>query len=242
MVMKLSHQNLSFSGNKNNFMKSTKRISIWIIFIFSILNFISCEEKPEIVYTISGYLYDDCNMVPISNQELELRQNVDNGGLIPKDGYQATAITDSNGYFYFEFENVESGYEYIRYIAGAGYNTLIEGIPQQMNIENLNVYKNPTCFISVSLNVINAHSATDVLIVNNLNNFYEDIIINGPFESGLVYESINYPLFEMCYDSLCNLKGIDFLDIGFHINEEEWTIERFSISACDTIFVQLDIY
>jgi hypothetical protein len=138
-------------------------------------------------------------MQPFANQSIDLFQeievNLDNSA---DGGILASTTTDVNGYFKFEFKDKKGGFESIRYAAGAGFNHIIDNIPQRKSIDGLILYKIPTTNIQVSLNVIKPYTTNDTLVINDIRTF-QNIKIPGPFSSGILYTATDFPLLAMYY-------------------------------------------
>ncbi len=213
------------------------------LYLFTILPFFfSCDlTQPDVKNTqiFSGYLYEDCNMEPKINHEVNLFQDYEIGLIDDTGGPLATGYTDSTGYFRLKFNHDGIGAIHFR----EGTNNLMDFIPWNLEIAEVNVFRHPTCNIQINLNAENSYSDDDILIVNNLNDLLNNVEINGPFEDGVLYEISNYTMLGMIYDTTFGgLKFVSYLDIGYKVNEIEWSVKRFNISACDSIFVVLDIY
>ena len=106
-----------------------------------VLCFQSCKkDKPT--HTITGRLFKDCTMLPVSNQAIDLFQEYSTGlDMHLNGGILAQTTTDGNGNFKFEFKDMGGSTESIRIPAGQGYTRLIENIPQNKSISDLQVYK-----------------------------------------------------------------------------------------------------
>ena len=227
-------------------MKKTNQFICKCLMIVSILLFQSCdgnrmgEDDPENgpSYEISGQLFQDCSKQPMANKPIDLFQEIQHNWDNSTDGgVLATTTTDTNGFFKFVFKDKNGGEESIRYQAGAGYNEVLEKIPNRTSLDSLIIFNNPSTNIQVSLNVINPYTANDTLNIVNLNT-NQWMRIPGPFLSGILYTAIDLPLLGMYFDEenkkltwYFNSDNQNFEDIDFEIN-----------TYCnDTIFVTADI-
>ncbi len=148
-------------------------------------------------------------------------------------GILATAKTDSNGHFKFSY-SPENFYEVL--VQTSSGDPLI-GVPIDTNINDLLAYSIPTCNIQVSLNVINAYTEGDTLVIGNYATSSSDTI-PGPFESGLLYTAIDYSLLGMSY-------GATSQRILWYVNNpnDHHETEFIVTDYCDdTTFVTVDIY
>lgn len=226
-------------------MKIKSHLFCRYLMILALLMFQSCknrlgEDDPENgpSYEISGHLYEDCFMQPMTNKEIELYQalkiNWDNS---TKGGVLATTTTDADGYFKFVFKDKGGGVESIQYQAGFGYNEIYESIPNRTSFENLVIFNNPTTNIQVCLNVISSHSSGDTL---NITDFRTNqwMRIPGPFSSGSLYTKTNYTLLGMYH-------GFETLFVRWYWNSDHQNYKdvNFLVNKfCnDTVFVTVDI-
>lgn len=142
------------------------------------------DNADPTTYTIAGHIYEDCSMQPKSNFKLLLYQkgSYDPFTGVTTGGELATATTDANGYFKFEFKDLKGSENRIQYAAGAGYNDAMINIPTKKSLDNLVVYMNPTTNIQVNLNVINPHTSIDTLLIKDFSSI-EGFKLLGPFSS-----------------------------------------------------------
>ena len=201
----------------------------------------SCKKlfKDNNVYTLSGHVYVDCNMQPYANKEISLYQVIERSGLGgPGSGGQlAVTTTDANGYFKFDYKDDGGGEMQIRYKAGAGYNSIMEEIPRKLTEQDMVLYKNPTTNIQVSLNVVNAHTANDTLILPDYSTG-KNLRIPCPLNSGIVYTANNYVLPAMYYNG--QYKQLTWMftsNIPMHYTESFRTDKYCN----NTIYVTCDI-
>ena len=190
-------------------------------------------------YTIAGHLYVDCSQQPKSNFHLLLYQK---GAYNPFTGVTtggelASATTDANGYFKFEFKDLKGSENIIQYAAGAGYNDAMINIPTKTSLDNLVVYINPTTNIQVKLNVINPHTSSDTLFIKDFNTI-EGFRILGPFYSGVAFTTTNASLPVMTFGS-----NNDYVNWYLHPYTGTAYTKYFTIDKyCnDTVTVTIDI-
>lgn len=199
--------------------------------LFVVLLFSSCKKKNNEgpTYTISGHLYEDCNMQPVANTFMDILQ----GG----SGFLTSTTTDNTGYFKLEFKDLVTDFQKIRIKDAGGYNEIMLDIPWQTNIDNLLLYKNPTTNIQVSLNVINPHSVNDTLFIKDFKTI-TGFIQSGPFTSGILFTSESIQLPVMTYG-----ENNEYLTWYFHPYPGSSNSKYFTISKyCgDTVFVSADI-
>ena len=158
----------------------------------------SCERPPSPVYTIEGYIYQDCSLEPFAAQNIELYQDIEGGltELFTTGGILATTTTDSMGHFKFTYcpeNNLEV-------LIQSGGNAII-GVPIDTNIHDLVAYNIPSCNIQVSLNVLNAYTSDDTLYCTNLNDISTVSEITGPFTNGFLYFADGFQTIGMHYET-----------------------------------------
>ena len=203
------------------------------------LNACKDDNAGPTTYTIAGHLYVDCSQQPKSNFHLLLYQK---GAYNPFTGVTtggelASATTDANGYFKFEFKDLKGSENIIQYAAGAGYNDAMINIPTKTSLDNLVVYITPTANILVNMIVSNPHTINDTLVIND----YRDgsnLSIPGPFTSGMIYFVPNYSLPIMYYEG--ERKRLSW---AFYPNPVAQIDKYFNINKyCnDTVTVTIDI-
>lgn len=219
---------------KLNIMTHQNKILLYLIVLFS---FVSCNipgiNPNEVFYTIEGYIYEDCSLTPFANEPIRLWQDYDIGLLNDYGGVLDETTTDANGYFKFKYQPENLLPVLIQTDGGSP----IIGAPQSVNIDDLIAYRIPTCNIQVSLNVINAYSEEDVLIIGNYATNSSDTII-GPFESGLLYTAINYYLLGMNYEGTSQ-RVLWYVN---NPNDHHQTDFKIIEYCDDTTFVTVDIY
>lgn len=194
---------------------------------------ISCNNKP-VYHTISGYLYEDCNMTPVQNQYLELIQGL-TGGLGPTSGgFLVSGYTDSTGYFELVFED-QNG-QAIK-LMDASSELMLE-IPGRQDSKDLIVYRHSTCNIQVSLNVINAYSEGDTLVIGDFRTL-ENMAVICPLSSGVLYTAENFNLLGMYFSG--ENKRVNWYLTPYNDNTiyQDFVIDRY---CNDTVFVTVDIY
>jgi len=211
-------------------------------FLILLISFQSCKKDIDSpgdgpTYTITGRLFENCNMQPLSNQLIDLFQEYSTGVGGLNGGILAQTTTDANGNFKFDFKDMDGFTESIRIPAGQGYTKLIENIPQNQSISNIEVFKTIYTNFQVSLNVINPHSNTDTLVIANFETNTE-MHIPCPLTSGILYTATNYPLLVKDF-------GGNFMRLTWYFNqytgtlyEKTFKIEKF---CGDTVFVTVDI-
>lgn len=200
----------------------------------------SCKKlfKDNNVYTLSGHVYVDCNMQPYANKEISLYQVIERSGLGgPGSGGQlAVTTTDANGYFKIDYKDDGGGEMQIRYKAGAGYNSIMEEIPRKLTEQDMVLYKNPTTNIQVSLNVVNAHTANDTLVIGNFT--ATPLQLAGPFISGVLYTKINYNTTIMYYGGKADDIGWYFKNNNSESYRQSYKIDKY---CNNTIYVTCGI-
>jgi len=208
-----------------------KKLNIVIIGLV-VMIFNGCEKADNNIYTITGHYYHDCTKDPVKNAEIRLYQEPANGGAT--NVLLASTVTDSMGYYKFEFQEQNKEYLYLRIPAG---RTIMQDIPNKNSYDNLDVYYSPSTNIQVSLKVVNPYTINDTLVINDLRGV-GNLSIPGPFSSGILYNVANYPLLFMSYSG--ELKYLNWVILpNFPSNR----IQQFFINKyCnDTIFVTVDI-
>lgn len=224
--------------------KGTFILKLKLLALSSLLiSFQSCKKDIDSpgdgpTYTISGRLYQDCNMQPVSNQAIDLFQEYStgldghlNGGIL------AQTTTDANGNFKFDFKDMDGFTESIRIPAGQGYTKLMSDIPQNKSISDLQVFISLTTNIQVSIKVNNPHTINDTLVVTDFRNMTE-LKIQCPLNSGVLYTATNFQLINKSYGGSGN-------DVNWYFNPysgNHFTKHFIVTKYCsDTSFVEIEI-
>ncbi len=216
---------------RNFFMKQL----ITIISLTAVIIFVTCKKDTKQLTTLSGHIYKDCSKQPLANTEIVFFQPVSSDLLLQTSGgIVGTATTDLTGYFKASFMPVNNNALKIQEKVGLGYNTLMEGVPG--NVEGLKIYEHSATNIQVLLNVINSYSANDTLYITNFNNLNEKMKITGPFNTGILYNTNKYPLASLSYYADQNNTSL-----GYKINSGNWIIKNFNLVPCDTVKVTVNI-
>lgn len=186
-------------------------------------------------YTITGKLYLDCSMQPMSNQKVDLFQTYSStlGGNL-NGGILAETTTDSDGYFKFEFKDLDGLEEKIRIPAGQGYKVLLDYIPQNENVYDLKVYVTPRTNIKVVLTALNTYSTNDTLLITDFRNLAEPLKLPGPFNSGIVYEMPDFSLINLSYVQ-------NILDSGYKLNNNPEVMNTHIANVCDTTLINITL-
>ncbi|MBK8486625.1 MAG: hypothetical protein WAU21_11360 [Chitinophagales bacterium] len=215
-----------------------KKHCIYLI-LFSLI-FITCDiAKPPIGNTqiFSGYLYEDCNMEPKINHEVNLFQDYEIGLIDDTGGSLATGYTDSTGYFRLEFNHDGIGAIHFR----EGTNNLMDFIPWNLEIAEVNVFRHPTYSIQLSLNVINSYIMGDTLTISDISaagGSPDGLRVPCPLTSGILYTYTNVPLIGMIYEGY-NWEMIWWInEYNSVYDKQEFTINKY---CNDTIFVTATI-
>ena len=195
----------------------------------------SCTKEAKPVFTLSGRIYTECGGVPVKNLEIFFKQALQ-GAIIgtSSGGIVASTTTDSLGYFNITFTGENSSNIAIMQKAGFGYESLIEGVPQ--NAQNLIIYQIPTTMVKVILKVINAYSASDTLTIISLGNYSQNIKITGPFRDGTLYIKSDFEIGNYYFDT-----SIERENISYRINQMEYKRADFKTYPCDTSSVLVKI-
>ena len=212
------------------------------IFISATFIILLCQcDKPDLtVYTITGYLYDDCTMTPVANEELQLIENFVNqpwGGGNSDDEVRTSATTNSDGYFKFEYSIAkETSEDLFIWYESSGSEAMSE-IPIGEDLDNIVVYKQPSCNFQVSLNVINSYSEEDMLVIANYAEAQDDTIW-GPFSSGVLYTATNFSPLEYTFTGT-PMHSLWYVNYPNDHHQTDFVITKF---CNDTTFVTVDIY
>lgn len=201
----------------------------------------SCKKSlispNEQTYVISGRLYTDCSMQPLTNQRIDLHQtyvsNILVGGEL-KGGFLAETTTDENGNFRFEFKD-KGGMELrIRILSESSFNDVMLDIPKMKNIFDLNIFKNSTVNINVYLSATNPYTEFDTISLTDFNNIFQPLKISGPFTSGLLYTANNFKLLNYSY-----IGGR--VNFGYQINNQTEVMSSYQVTACDALNLTISI-
>ena len=165
--------------------------------LIAAVSFFSCT-KDKNTYIISGKILQDCNGTPFANQQLSFFQSISSTITSTSGGELGTATTDANGNFSFSYTPANNEEIKILTPSGAGFGTLMGGIPKGINIEGLIIYTSPRFNMKVSINVINPHSAGDTLYILDLRN-NQVLKVASPLTSGHLYTASSIPLPAMGY-------------------------------------------
>lgn len=213
--------------------------NLGIIFcIFTPFIFFSCEPNELVItYTIEGYIYADCDKLPLANEEIELFQEIETNILTGNStgGILATGQTDENGHFVLTYSPENKSQVLIKTVSG---NNLI-GVPIDTNIDDLETYTNPSCYVEVGLNTLNSYTSSDTLYTTDFNNIFNVFKQAGPFENSILYVAENFTPIGMNYSE-------NPFTFSYNINGGEWTSDwiylDLDLQICDTNFVVIDIY
>ena len=186
-------------------------------------------------YTITGKLYLDCSMQPMSNQKVDLFQTYSStlGGNL-NGGILAETITDSDGYFKFEFKDLDGLEEKIRIPTGQGYKVLMDYIPQNQSFYDIDVIANPTSHIKVSLNATNSYTSSDTLYLTDFRNLSQKLKIAGPFTNSIAYVANNFGIINNTFSGSSE-------ELAYAINNSTWKFVSFQFKTCDTTDVVISI-
>lgn len=208
-----------------------------VLIALSVLLYIGCKDQvDETSYTVSGHLYHDCSKNPISNTKVRLFQNADNGGPVAG-GELATTVTDSTGYFKFEFQDNKGKEMTVELATGTDYVGVMNNIPARTSIDNLIIYQSVSTNIQVRLNVVNPYTSNDTLVISGYQTM-QDLHVPGPFTSGELYTATNFPLLGMSYGGQSkNLSWYFAPYSGTHFTQP-FNINKY---CNDTIFVTATI-
>jgi len=204
-----------------------------------ILLFSSCKDDIDSpgdgpTYTITGKLYQDCSMQSVANQAVDLFQEYSTGVGGLNGGILAQTTTDVNGKFTFNFKDMDGFTESIRIPAGQGYTKLLENIPQNQSISNIDVFISLTSNIQISLQVSNTYTSSDTLFITDFRNLSEKLKVAGPFLNGTLYTAINFPILNKKYTG-------NGESLGYKINNGNWIILPFTFNNCDTTIINVPI-
>ncbi|MFZ1609898.1 MAG: hypothetical protein WAT52_02445 [Chitinophagales bacterium] len=214
-------------------------------FIISILLiqalFYGCNIIPglssETTFEIEGYIYNNCSLEPYANKTIQLWQNYEIGLFNDYGGVLDETTTDENGYFKFTY--AKENYSYYPTIqTPGGYDIMT--IPWDTNIYDVKAFFTSTCNIQVSLNVINAYTADDMLTITDFTfSTPNGLKVAGPFVSGVLYTATDFPLLVSSYYG----SGDEIIwwmnRYNNHYNKVNFIIDKY---CNDTIYVTVDIY
>lgn len=209
------------------------RIKNILVIICTLLIF-GCENNPKL-HIISGYLYEDCSQMPLSNQYVELVQGIGGGLGHTSGGFLADGYTDSTGYFELAFEKDNNETLNLR----DGSVDLLTDIPSNTDTKDLNIYKISTCDVQVFINVLNAYTEEDTLYMTNFDDIGGIYKLAGPFSSGFLYSTEYFSLPTQNY-----LSGT--FTFRYNINGGQWAsnwIDKdVDLKLCDGNSITVDIY
>ncbi len=205
-----------------------------------LISFQSCKKDTDSpgdgpTYTITGRLFEDCNMQPVSNQAIDLFQEYSTGldGHL-NGGVLAETITDANGNFKFDFKDMDGFTENIRIPAGQGFKELMIDIPQNESLSDLKVYKSSSTNIKVNLIVNNSYTNLDTLLLTDFNNLSAPYKVAGPFTSGLLYQSLDFPIINFSYAQ-------NILNFGYKLNSNSEVMSTPTITTCGVTNIEVVI-
>lgn len=220
---------------------SLKMIRLIIIPSVILALFSSCKKNDDgTSYSVSGTIYEDCNGQPAAGLSIELLQDVSGNVLTGQTsgGTLATTTTDANGNFSFEYNDQNPQEISIISRESGNVNHIMSGIPWRTNLSGLIAYRHaPTTNIQVAVNVINAHTANDTLVIADYTTM--DVLkIPGPFQSGILYTAVNFPLLTMEYNGEKKYLNWYFNQNTSTHQSQEFIVNRF---CSDTIKVVANI-
>jgi hypothetical protein len=163
-----------------------KTINIFIL-IISVLVVTSCRKHPPKTYTIKGQLLLDCSGIMVANTDLKIISK----SQVFTQGFSAYSETDSNGYFSFNYRG-NGGTDIALLVAG---NNILEGIPNNRDIDLGVIYYHPTC------------------------NFVFKIVVDNPYPLG---DTLKFPSYDFTGNSLYKSMHVfaaplSFTDTTFYI-------------------------
>jgi hypothetical protein len=212
------------------------KYAILYTLIFSLI-FSGCIKEEDQEHNISGRLFQGCTNQPIANKEIVIFQHASSNWIGQvSGGIVGTTTTDNNGYFKLSFKSGNGNRLKIQTAAGAGFATLIDGIPGDKDLENVLVFYPAATTIKVKLNVINPYTAADTLFITNFSNLSSFQKVPGPFPNGLLYTALNYPILNYFYDPASYQEPL-----RYKINNNNWSTKLLQLLACDTTRVTVDI-
>ena len=132
-----------------------KTINIFIL-IISVLVVTSCRKHPPKTYTIKGQLLLDCSGIMVANTDLKIISK----SQVFTQGFSAYSETDSNGYFSFNYRR-NGGTDIALLVAG---NNILEGIPNNRDIDLGIIYYHPTCNFVFKIVVDNPYPLGDSVL------------------------------------------------------------------------------
>jgi hypothetical protein len=189
------------------------------------------------MYYMSGHIFNNCydkepyRNGPVLIKKTKLSSNTGQTTL-------ATDSTDANGYFKIYYTSTSTT---ATLILKTGNNSeLMDSIPPNENLDDVDVYARVYANIKVSLNVINPHAAGDTLIIGFLNAGGGEKKIPCPLTSGPIYTGVNWsPI------NTTSFSGTrDRITHNFRINRlNAPAVTPFKIDKyCqDTVYVTVDI-
>jgi hypothetical protein len=140
-----------------------KTATINLFFALMCLFLNGCIEKifGDTIFTIEGVLYDDCNMKPVPNINLEIWDTANNSA---EKGY---GKTNDKGEFKIEFKGTLKGNYSVNAIPanGGGFGTNEVGtfVPQTQNITGYKAYFDPQTIINIKLQTNRVFTQNDTL-------------------------------------------------------------------------------
>lgn len=207
---------------------------------------LSCKKitsNPN-TYILKGKVYVDCNKVPVPNAVVIFVDNgiegngtgIHNGNLVV-----GSDTTDANGNFEINYKYPDGVSVLIESnLTVGGVNTLY-GVPDGKNLDNLEVFYNPSCALNIKLNVTKPYTSADTLQVNNLMTGVGNLKFAGPFTSGNLYSVNNYQVLKQFYYDAENPISDSTKYVGYRLNNNSWQVKNFVPLSCKNIDAVIEI-
>ena len=223
-----------------------KKILLILITIIAITSF-GCKKSSssDPVYTLKGKLYKNCSKSVMANTRITLFDpTVTGGGGFPTSGPFTLGedTTDADGNFQIDYKSDGRFHPDAQILVNG--SAVLRYVTTDKSFENLEVFNNSTCPVTVTLVANKPYTSSDTLVLNDIRTYNSFFKIAGPFTNQVLYSvsnySINLPIFT-------NDSVTDSLRIGYKINpinttdQHTWNLSTNSIKSCNATNVVITI-
>lgn len=217
-----------------------QRMLLGIVCLLCMLHFSGCGlfEDIKIEQTISGHLYLDCEMEPLTNYTIEIKGK-DNGGFGGNSATLATVTTDENGYFYAKFEH---NYSRVTMWAPQNFGILLFELDSEENLIDHDFIIVEIGRFQMKLQTQQSYTDQDTLYLNYFADGVGTKTFVGPFENNQILEDLEYRYDENFEDSI--VWGLGWDDYIFAsenwlnrnaANYQPYNFIPFEIGGCGTV-------
>ncbi len=184
-------------------------------------------ELPYVTQNISGYIYEDCSKIPVANKNITLFQDTIVDSMHYLGGFLGESSTDNSGYFSIHFDRYGAGP--ISIISEG--NTIINGIPFEIDTFTFHIYENVTYSGLFELVIANVNADVDSLVIDIFDDGTIDTIIYAPIAEGLIYVANDISLTGLIYPYSENIPFGGILNVRYSYSDKSY-IQNYNLFCC----------